>query len=323
MRVLITREIPKAGIDLLREFPELELDIRNGLPLFHEELKKAVKGVSGMIAVIPDKVDKDVLKSAGSGLKIVAHYAVGYDNIDIQAASKLGIYVSNTPGDLTESVAEHSLALMMALGRRIVEADSFIRGGGYEYWDPMMFLGPRFLGKTLGIVGFGRIGQYFAKIAHYGLDMKILYTGPKKCGTEENAKYVTLDELLEQSDVVSLHVPLCEDTHHLIDANQLKKMKPTAYLINTSRGPVINEEALAQALKEGWLEGAALDVFENEPSVNSNLINAKNVILTPHIASATREARIQMARMAAQNVIEVLIHKRPPLNLVNGITWNS
>jgi glyoxylate reductase len=319
MRVLVTREIPRAGIDLLKEHPELELDLRSGAPLPDKELKEAIKGASAIIPVIPDKITDEVLRSAGPSLKVVAHYAVGYDNIDIKAASKLGIYVSNTPGDLTEAVAEHSLALMMAVGRRVVESDRFTREGDYRYWDPMIFLGPKFKGKTLGIVGFGRIGQHFARMAINGLSMKILYNDPRKCEDEEfkNAEFCDLDTLLTNSDVISLHCNLTEDTRHLIGEKEIRKMKPDAIIVNTARGPIINEAILAKALKEGWIEGAGLDVFEREPIVHPDLIQLPNVVLTPHIGSATREARIQMARMAALNVIEVLINKKPPLNLVN------
>ena len=175
MKVLITREIPQAGIELLKEHPEIELDYRKGIPLSPEELIKAVKGVDGIIPVIPDQITEEVMKAAGPNLKIIAHYAVGYDNIDVKAATKHKIFVSNTPGNLTEAVAEHSLALMLAVGRRIVESDKFTREGNYKCWDPMIFLGPKFMGKTLGIVGFGRIGQHFARMCMHGLQMKVLY----------------------------------------------------------------------------------------------------------------------------------------------------
>ena len=320
MRVLITRDIPQAGIDLLRQHPELEIDHRKGSPLTEAELKKAIKGVDGIIPVIPDQITKNILEAAGPELKIVAHYAVGYDNIDVESATKLGIYVSNTPGDLTEAVAEHALALMMAVGRKIVASDSYTREGDYHFWDPMIFLGPKFKGKTLGIVGFGRIGQHFARMCNKGLGMKVLYVDTKKCVDAENetgATKVELDELLNNSDIVSLHVNLTEKTRHMIGEQQLKKMQPDAILINTARGPIINEEALAVALKERWIEGAGLDVFEKEPTVHEDLIKLENVVLTPHIGSATREARIQMSRMAALNIVEVLINKKPPVNLVN------
>ena len=319
MKVLITREIPRAGIELLRKHA-IELDYRKGPPLSDSEIKKAIKGVDAIIAVIPDQITKEVLEAADENLKIVAHYVVGYDNIDVEAASKLGIYVSNTPGDLTESVAEHSMALMLTVGRKIVQADRFTRAGKYKYWDPMIFMGPVFAGKTLGLVGLGRIGKHFARLAKGGFNMRILYHDVKRdedTETELGALYTSLDDLLEQSDVVSIHVPLLPSTKHLIGMKEFKKMKPTAYLINTSRGPVIDEDAMIIALKENWIAGAGIDVYEEEPKIRQDLKDLENVVLTPHIGSATREARIQMARMAAENIIEVLINKKPPINQVN------
>ena len=247
MKVLITREIPRAGIDILRKRPQLELDIRKGSPLSDKDLKKAIVGVDAIVPVIPDKVTKEVLEAAGPQLKLVAAYSVGYDHIDVPAATSMGIYVSNTPGDLTQAVAEHSFALLMAVARKVVAADRFVADGKYKYWDPMIFLGPTLQGNTIGIIGMGRIGQRMAKIAKGGFDMKVLYhdvTRNDKVEMESGALYVSLDDLLERSDFVSLHVPLMPATHHLIGRNELKKMRPTAILVNTSRGPVIDEDAL-------------------------------------------------------------------------------
>lgn len=318
MKVLITRKIPRAGIELLRKHA-IEIDYRQGPPLTDAELKDAIKDVDAIIPVIPDQITKEVLE-AGKNLKIVAHYAVGYDNIDVKAASELGIYVTNTPGDLTESVAEHAMALMLAAGRKIVQADAFTTAGNYKFWDPMIFLGPVFRGKTLGIVGFGRIGQHLAKIAKGGFNMRILYHDVQQneeAEREIGASFVSLDELFEMSDIISIHVPLLPSTRHLITSREFKKMKPTAYLINTARGPIIDEDALVLALEENWIAGAGIDVYEEEPKVNPKLKVLNNVILTPHIGSATREARIEMARMAAANVIEVLINKKKPIHPVN------
>lgn len=318
MKVLITREIPRAGIDLLRKHAELELDYRKGAPLSDSELKKAIKDADAVISVIPDQITREVLQSA-KNLKIVSNYAVGYDNIDVKAATEMKIYVSNTPGDLTESVAEHAMALMLTVGRKIVAADRFVREGKYKYWDPMIFLGPVFSGKTLGLVGFGRIGQWFAKLAKGAFNMRILYTDISKNESAEKefgAIYVSMDELLEQSDIVSLHVPLLPSTKHLIPRREIKKMKPAAILINTSRGPIIDEDDLCVALRENWISGAGIDVYEQEPKIYAGLKELKNIVLTPHIGSATHEARIEMARMAAANVIEVLINKKPPISLV-------
>ena len=320
MKVLITREIPQSGIEILENHPEIQLDYRKGPPLSTEELKNAIKGVDAIISVIPDLVTGDVIKAAGPQLKLVANYAVGYDNIEIEEATKLGVYVSNTPGDLTESVAEHTVALMFAVGKHIVEGDKYIRQGKFKYWDPMIYLGPKFMGKTLGIIGFGRIGQHLARIAKNGLNMRILYNDAMEKEKEEKetgAQFCEIPYLLENSDVVSLNCNLTDETCGMIGERELKMMKPTAYFINTARGAIVKEDALALALKEGWIEGAGLDVFENEPEINPILLELDNVVLTPHTASATREARIQMARMAAENVVEVLVNNKPPVNLVN------
>ncbi|MBU0534683.1 D-glycerate dehydrogenase [Patescibacteria group bacterium] len=319
MKVLITREIPQAGINLLTEHKNLELDYRKGAPLSPAELKKAIKDADAIIPVIPDQINKSVFEVA-KNLKVVATYSVGYDNIDLDEATKKNIYVANTPGDLTEAVAEHALSMMLGLGRRLAEADKFCRDGKYKYWDPMTFIGPKFMGKTLGIIGFGRIGQFFSRMAKHGLNMKILYYDIAPHPEAENlldAEKVSLDYLLQNSDVISLHVNLSEETKHMIDSAQFELMKPGAILINTARGPVIDENALALALKENYIAGAALDVFEEEPKIHPDLLKLNNVLLTPHIASATWEARIQMARMAAENVIDVLINKNPPKYLVN------
>ncbi len=320
MKVLITREIPKTAHNILKKHTALTIDSREGAPLSEEELIEAVKDADAMIAVIPDKINEKVL-AAAPNLKLVAHYAVGYDNIDVASATKNGIYVSNTPGNLTETVAEFSMALMLAVGKKVVEADQYTRDGHYNYWDPMVFLSATFWGKTIGIVGMGRIGHHLAKIAKNGFNMQVLYHDSQRNDIAEKelgAIYTSMDDLLEKSDFVSLHVPLLPSTHHLITSRELKKMKPTAFLINTSRGPVVEEDALFVALRDKWIEGAAIDVYEKEPQMYKGLRELPNVILTPHIASATREARIQMAKMAADNVVEVLINKRPPLNLVNN-----
>lgn len=319
MKVLITREIPRAGIEMLQKYPTLELDYRKGTPLSTAELKEAIKDADAIISVIPDQITREVLDAA-KNLKLVANYAVGFDNIDTKAASEKGVYVANTPGDLTESVAEHSLALMLTAGRKIAAADKFVREGKYKYWDPMIFLGPVFREKTLGLIGFGRIGQWFAKLAKGAFNMQILYTDVTQNALAEKeigATYTTMDELLEKSDIISIHVPLLPSTKHLITSRELKKMKPTAFLINTARGPIIDEDDLLVALKENWIAGAGIDVYEEEPKIHPGLKDLENVVLTPHIGSATREARIEMARMAAANVIEVLINKKPPVSLVN------
>lgn len=319
MKVLITREIPQVGINILQQYRELEIDYRKGPPLTKEELSEAIKDVDALMPVIPDKIDAKIIK-AGKKLRVISTYSVGYDHIDIKTATSKKIYVGNTPGNLTESVAEHSLALMMALGRRVVEGDKYCRAKKYNYWDPLLFIGPKFMGKTLGIIGFGRIGQQFARICKQGLNMEILYHDVKQHSEAEallGAKKVDLETLLTNSDVISLHCNLCDETKHLIDAEEFEKMKPNALLINTARGPVIDEMALHRALKENIIAGAALDVFEAEPIIHPGLLEMDNVILTPHIASATWEARIQMARMAVENIVDVLVNNQPPRYIVN------
>lgn len=321
MKVLITREIPQAGLNILNIYGDrIEIDYKKGDPLSNAALKKAVKDVDAIIPVIPDKITKEIINAAGKNLKIIATYSVGYDHIDTEHATKKKIFVGNTPGNLTEAVAEHCVALMMAVGRHIATGDKYCRKGNYKFWDPMLFVGPKFMGKTLGIIGFGRIGQHLARIAKHGFNMKILYNDPVRHSEAENlldAEKVDLDVLLENSDIVSLNCNLTKETRHLIQDNELEKMKPYAILINTARGPVVNEKTLVTALKEGWIAGAGLDVFEEEPKIHPELTKLDNVVLSPHVASATWEARIQMARMAAENVVDVLINGKPPRYLVN------
>ena len=252
-------------------------------------------------------------------LKIIANYAVGFDNIDVNAAKERGLYVTNTPEVLTNTVAEHTFALLLAIGRRIVEADKFTRAGKYKFLGPELLLGTDVFGKTLGVIGLGRIGSRVAHHAVKGFGMKVVYTGPKPNADFEkkySATYVaSVDELLPQCDFVSIHAPLLPETKHLINAERLAKMKPTAYLINTARGPIVDETALADALVKGTIRGAAIDVFENEPTITPALLTLENVILTPHIASATEETRQAMSKLAAENINEALEGRTPP-NLV-------
>ena len=290
-----------------------------------EEILAGIKGADAMLATLTDKVDAEIMdaglsaSSGGPTLKIIANMAVGFDNIDLEAAKKRNIIVTNTPGVLTDTVAEHTFALMLAISHRIVEADKFTRAGLYNAWGPMLLLGSDLFGKTLGVVGSGRIGSRMAYYAVKGFGMKVLYTDVKQDESFEREFdtnfFNNIDDLLPKCDYVSLHVPLLESTRHLINENRLKSMKKTAYLINTSRGPVIDEKALARALKEGWIRGAAIDVFENEPKVEPELLRQNNIILTPHIASATEETRNAMAELAAKNIIEALEGRKPP-NLI-------
>jgi glyoxylate reductase len=320
MRVLITRELPQAGLNILRQYRDIEIDYRQGAPLSETKLCEAIKGADAIIPVIPDQISKKVIAAAGKNLKVIATYSVGYDNIDLDTATKKEIYVANTPGNLTESVAEHALALIFAIARKIPEADRYCRAKQYKFWNPLIMLGPKLSEKTIGIIGFGRIGQQLGRMAKYGLGMKILYNDVMSHPEAEgllDAEKVSLDYLLENSDIVSIHCNLTEETKHMIGSRQFKQMKPLAYLINTARGAIVHEEALVNALKTGEIAGAALDVFEDEPRISKELLTMDNVVLTPHIGSATWEARIQMARMAAENVVDVLINKKPPRYLVN------
>lgn len=309
MKVLVTRKIPDIAIQILRT-SGIEVDYRQGNPLTKQELIQAIKDVDGIIAVIPDRIDKDII-DAGNNLKIISCYSVGFDNVDYQYAESKGIITTNTPGHLTESIAEHAAGLMLAVARNIVMADYFIRQGKYKFWDPLVFLGPSLRGKTLGIIGMGRIGQQLAKIAHKGFGMKVIYSDPVKCNIDKEFEgvFCNLEKVLNNSDFVSINCLLTESTKHLISEKEFNMMKPTAFLINTARGPVIDEKALIVALKSKTIAGAGLDVFENEKEMNSEFYKLKNVVLTPHIASATLEARNEMAQIASNNIIDVLIKK--------------
>lgn len=317
-KVFVTRKIPENGINLLKEAGfEVEVSDFDGV-LPREQLLQKVKGADAILSLLTDKMDGELFNAAGSQLKIVANYAVGYDNIDVKAATERKIIVTNTPEVLTESVAEHTIALIFAIARRIVESDQYMRDGKYVGWAPMLFLGNDLVGKTLGLVGLGRIGEAVAKRMYDGFEMKILYYDIKRNEEAEqkyNLKYVDLETLLKESDFVSIHVPLLSTTRHLIGEAQLKMMKKTAYLINTSRGPVVDENALVAALRNGEIKGAALDVYEQEPKMAPGLAELPNTVLTPHTASATEETRGAMSELAAKNIIAVL-SGQPPLTPV-------
>ncbi len=318
MKVYITRRIPEPGIEMIRKEHDVEVNPYDRV-LTREELLQAVKGRDGILCLLTDKIDAEVFDAAGPQLKVVSNYAVGYDNIDVDEATKRGIVVTNTPGVLTETTADLAWALIMSVARRIVEADKFTRAGKYDGWAPMLFLGQDIYGKTLGIIGMGRIGQAVARRAK-GFNMKVLYNDirriPEELEKELNATFASMDEVIENSDFISLHTYLSPETYHLINEEKLKRMKKTAYLINTSRGPVIDEAALVKALKEGWIAGAGLDVYEFEPKLVPGLAECENAVLLPHIASASVETRTKMATMAAENLLAVLAGRMPP-NPVN------
>lgn len=317
-KVFVTRKILEEGLNMLREKFEVEVSDYDGV-IPRKMLLEKVKGVDAILSLLTDTIDGEVIDAAGSNLKVIANYAVGYNNIDVEEATKRGIMVTNTPGVLTETTADLAWALMMAIARRIVEADRFVREGKFRGWEPMLLLGTDVHGATLGIVGFGRIGQAMARRA-LGFNMKVLYYDnarvPEQVEKELKATYVDLPTLLRESDFVSLHVPLTKETHHLIGEKELRMMKRGAYLVNTARGPVVDEKALVKALKEGWIKGAALDVFENEPEVEPDLLKLDNVVLAPHIASASYATRSKMSIMVAENIIKALGGEIPP-NLVN------
>ena len=316
-KIFITRQIPEKGVNMLKEKGwDVAVGPEGKMP--REELLKGVKGVEAILSVLTEKIDGEVMEAAGQQLKIVANYAVGYNNIDVAEAKKREIMVTNTPGVLTDAVAEHTVALLFAIAERIVEADRYTRAGKFKAWGPKLLLGADIKGRTLGIVGLGRIGSAVAQRMQDGFEVKIIYFDIKRNEELEkkfNIEYRELDDLLKEADFVSLHTALTDETRHLINAERLKIMKPTAYLINTSRGPIVDEKALLEVLKNKTITGAALDVFENEPKLTPGLIELENVVLTPHIASATEGTRDKMAEMAANNITAALEDQTPP-NLV-------
>lgn len=319
--ILITGEIPEIARNIL-EKKGFCVDINHSKTIPDQKkiiklLKK--KSYDAVISFLTDKIDGKIF-DASPNTKIYVNYASGFDNINLPEAKKRGITIANSPAESSaEAVAEHTIALMLGLAARIVEADLFVRKGKFKGWDPMNFIGTDILGKTLGLIGAGRIGY---RVAHYSksLGVKIIYydiSRNEKLEKDYEASYVeSIDELLKASDVVSLHIPLMSETRHLINETSLKLMKRTAFLINTSRGPIIDEKALAQALKNKTIAGAGLDVFEFEPKINPLLLKLPNVILTPHIASASVEARNEMAEIAVNNVID-FFEGRTPRNIVS------
>jgi glyoxylate reductase len=318
-RVYVSRPIPEPGLEVLRAANcDVEVKPTDELVL-HQELLEKVKDRDALLCLLTETVDEEIIK-AGTDLKIIANYAVGFNNVDVECATRHHIWVSNTPGVLTDTTADMAWALIFSIARRVVEGDKYIRAGKFKGWSATMLLGGDIHGKTLGIVGAGRIGAAVAERA-VGFKMRVLYADVRpnrELEREIGAEHVDMDMLLKESDFVSIHVPLMPETRHLIGKRSLEMMKPTAYLINTSRGPVVNEAALAEALKNKVIAGAGLDVFEEEPEIHPGLLELDNVVLTPHIASGSVETRSKMAIMAAQNAVAALEGKTPP-NAVNRI----
>ena len=320
-KIFVTRRIPEAGLQKLQAAGhEVVVSDKDGV-LTKEELVVALsgKGYDAVLCLLTDHIDDDIFAAAGAECKIFANYAVGFDNVDLEAAKRRGMMITNTPGVLTDTVAEHTFALMLAISHRIPEADRFTRAGSYKGWAPMLLLGTDLSQKTIGIVGLGRIGSRVAYHAVKGFDAKIIYYDVKRSDEFEKEFGATfrenVDDIFREADFVSIHVPLLPTTKHLVNAERLALMKKSAYLVNTSRGPIVDERALAEALKNGIIKGAAIDVFENEPNVEPGLLTLENVVLTPHIASATEETRSKMAELAADNIIAALSGQPPP-NLV-------
>ncbi len=315
--VFVTRKIPEVGLDLLGKVCKLEIYPHNR-SLTKKELLKLVHGRDGLITLLSDKIDSSVINGAGPQLKVISNYAAGFENIDVAEATKRKILVTNTPGILSKTTAELAWALLLAVARRIPQGDVFTRDGKFKGWDPLLFLGQDIYGKTLGIIGAGKIGTEFALLSK-GYKMDVLYSSRHRNLTLEKelfAQKVTLDQLLRHSDVISLHVPLTKETFHLIGRKEFAKMKRSAIFINSSRGAVVEETALVEALKKNKIFGAGLDVYEKEPQLAPGLKNLSNVVLAPHTGSASQATREKMAILAAQNLRAGLRGERPQ-HLVN------
>src|SRR3989344_5445815 len=297
-KVFVSKQAPQKAVQLLQSA---------GFEVEVGDMKNA-KNADALFSLVIDKIDAKLME-ASPQLKVVSNMAGGLDNIDQEAAKQRSVVVKNTPDVLTESVAEHAALLILGIARKISQADVFVRKGKFRGWEPNLFLGTELKGKTLGLVGHGRIGCRTAKIMQKGFGMRVVYYDAVRDQAREEQcgiTYASLEQLLQEADVVSLHVPLLPTTKHLIGEKELRLMKPTSYIVNTARGAVIDEKALVKALQEGVIAGAALDVFEEEPRMTKDLLKLENVLLTPHIASATNEARERMAVLAAQNIISSL-----------------
>lgn len=322
-KIFVTRNIPGNHLERLKEagYEVSVSDIER--PFTQEELLEKGKGVDALVTLLTDRINGDVVDAIGPQLKIVSNYAVGFDNIDVVPLTERGIVVCNTPSEeVNQAVAEHTWALISALSRRVVEADESVKRGAFKGWEPDIFLGISLSGKTLGIIGLGRIGTMVARLAR-GFGINVIYnkrSPDTEIERQLGVKFVSLDDLLATSDVVTLHVPLTDETRHMINKTTLSKMKKGSYLVNTARGPVVAEHDLVEALRSGHLAGVGLDVYDNEPNIDPELIGMENVILTPHIASATHEAREKMGELAVGAILDTFSNKKPE-NLVNPEVW--
>ena len=320
-KIFVTRRIPELGLKKLREKCEVEINLLNRA-LTKKEIIEGLRSKDALYCLLTDTIDEEIIIS-NPNLRIIANYAVGYENIDVKAATENGVAVTNTPGVLTDTTADLAWSLILSVSRRIIEADRFTRKGEFKGWDPLLFLGGDIYRKTLGIVGAGRIGTAVAKRSR-GFEMKILYFDVrvnKEIEKEVGAHRVSLTQLLKNSDFISVHIPLSEKTYHLIGEKEFELMKPNSYLINTSRGPIVDEKALVRVLKQRRIAGAGLDVYEKEPKLTLGLTELDNIVLLPHIGSASYETRNQMALLAAENCLAALEGKVPS-HLVNPEVWS-
>ncbi len=321
-KILVTQKVPDPAYPPLEAIGDVEANMEEGVIWPYEELLRRGPGHDYIYCLLTDNIDARFLEACAAGtprLKMIANMAVGFNNIDLETATRLGIAVSNTPGVLSDTTADFAFALLMATARRIPEAERFLRAGKYKGWGPLLFCGMDVHHATLGLIGAGRIGKLVAQRAS-GFEMKVLYYDVARMSPEDEAKYhvtyMPMEEVLKQSDFISIHTPYVPSTHHLIGERELKMMKPTAVLINTARGPIVDEKALVKALQDGTIWAAGLDVFEHEPAVEPELLTMENVVLVPHIASASLETRTKMATMASENIVAFHHGRRPP-NILN------
>lgn len=321
-KILVTQKVPDPAYPLLEAIGDVEANAEEGVIWPYEELLRRGPGHDYIYSLLTDNIDARFLETCAAStprLKMVANMAVGFNNIDVEAATRLGIAVSNTPGVLSDTTADLAFALLMATARRIPEAERYLRAGKFKGWGPLLFCGEDVHGSMLGLIGAGRIGKIVSRRAS-GFDMKVIYYDVYPLSPEEEAEYhltyMPMDDVLEQADFISIHTPYMSTTHHLISERELSIMKPSAILINTARGPIVDEKALVKALQNNTIAGAGLDVYENEPAVEPELLTMENVVLLPHIASASLKTRTLMATMASDNIVAHFLGQRPP-NIVN------